>query len=49
MTTVRLLTRRQGRKALRMAKLLVELDDVARERKRGDSRRAPRASLGSAR
>ena len=41
--------RKRDRQALRLAQLLVELEDVARERRGRAPRRTLRASLGGAR
>jgi hypothetical protein len=49
MMTPVLRRRRQLRKAERLARLLVELDDCARERRRLRPRRTLRASLSGAR
>ena len=45
---MRLRRRRRDRQALRVARLLVELEDVARERRGQTPRRTLRASLGGA-
>jgi hypothetical protein len=41
--------RRRERKAVKLARMLVELDDEAREARRWRPRRAQRAALGTSR